>query len=674
MASAQFEIAINDASSLVRVGMNPHPTDSGDTTLAYTLLNALDNNHPDSIEYVCRAWTRKAADDTQKEKAWGALAYILNRMLEERKGQFIDQADILTEDLYRQFTDNKCYKLKEYLVLKFELNGYKPRSVKLHIAKRTYYDDMLMFNDPTRNKWDHTEQIMHMLPISNGSKVVDMGCGFGYNTLRLSERVGEKGIVYATDTEQSYIKYVNDIMVRNGIHNVIAINTQTNTLGIEDTVDCILISSLYHIIYTWSREDERKSLLSSIKEHLHKNGYIVVVDNYNLHGMELNNCHVDPQLVEAQLAYWGFRRKSILPLSNQRYMMIFQQDQSYQPHLSAEVSSHQPNLSIENQQSIIHIGSLDSYDITDRGIDAAQYVYDFMGGGQPELAEIAIRKYEELIPQENFGGEYSALQWLCKARLATAEQRETMLTAPLTRSFYNYLTADSCNIIRYYLLHKYKLGNDSIRMISDSLLEMSGEVGRTHRSYLEDYILALNPLRPQWEKTETILSNIPIKAGMKVADIGSGSGFFTTKFAEMTGDEGIVYALELKEEHINRLQSFITENSISNIRIIRGKEDILKLPEQVDIMFMCSLYHILYGVIPDNDRHTYLTSLVEQLKPGGELIIVDNSPVCDDTLPYHGPYIDRRLIERQLSFYGFQLVDYIQVIPQRYLLRFKLVP
>jgi ubiquinone/menaquinone biosynthesis C-methylase UbiE len=295
-----------------------------------------------------------------------------------------------------------------------------------------------------------------------------------------------------------------------------------------------------------------------------------------------------------------------------------------------------------------------------------------MGGGDRSLAEIAIKKYDEIIPAENFGGEYSALQWLCEARIATERQRQEMLKDPLTKSFYHYLTDDSCKVLRYYLLHKYKLGNDSIRMLSDSLLEKTGEVGRTHRSYLEDYILALNPKRPLWENTQTIINNLGFQPGQTIADIGSGSGFFSFKFSNMVGNQGKVYAIELKDEHIDRLNAFIRENNIQNVDVIKGKEDVLELPQQVDKMFMCSLYHIMYGVISDSDRDAYLKSLVKCLKQDGELIIVDNGPVDDETLPYHGPYISRELIEYQLAFYGFELMDYVQVIPQRYLLKFKL--
>ena len=157
---AQYEILLKDASSLVRVGMNPHPTDDNDTIIAYTLLSAIDHENPDSIQYVRDIYQRKADNDLMKEKSWGALAYILNRMLQEGNGKVSERCDILTEDLYHYFTAEGCRELKNYLVLKYELNNYHPRSVKEYITQRTYYDDLLMFNDPTRGTWDKTEQIM----------------------------------------------------------------------------------------------------------------------------------------------------------------------------------------------------------------------------------------------------------------------------------------------------------------------------------------------------------------------------------------------------------------------------------------------------------------------------------------------------------------------------------
>lgn len=669
---SQYQIAIKNASSLVRVGMNPHPTDSADIDVAYTLLNSMDHEYVDSLKMVKDYYLQKAKNDVLKEKAWGSLAYIIGRMIDERANKKVAKEDLLTEDMYRYFTANACENLRDYLVLKYELNNFRPRSIKEYLEKRNFYDDMLMFNSPDRESWDLTSKIMKLMPVKEGDKLVDVGCGFGYNSFRFLKLVGSTGKVFATDTEKAYTDYFGALMREHGIRNIEVINSTSSDLGVNEQVDCIFMSSLYHVFYTWSREDERSSYLASVKKRLKPDGKIVIVDNINLHGNELNNCHVSPELIQAQLGYWGFEPTMYKKLNDKRFMLVLKRNDSYVPHKEVQSNKKYPILTIDKQKSVVHIGSLDSYDITDRGIDAASYVFDYIQNGEKTNADIAIKKYTELIPSENFGGEYSALQWLCEAMTAEDAQREEMLKDPLTRSFYHKMTDDSCRILSYYLLHKYKLGNDSIRMLSDSILEKSGEVGRTHRSYLEDYILALNPRRSLWERTSDIIDNLGIVNGETVADIGCGSGFFTYQFSNMVGSKGKVYAIELKDEHLETLQSFLETEEIANVEIIKGREDILELPEKVDKMFMCSLYHVMYGVIPDNDRDTYLKSLRKCLKAGGELIIVDNGPVDDETLPYHGPYIVPELIVYQLSYYGFELVDYKQIIPQRYMLKFKL--
>lgn len=670
---AQYRIEIAGPESLVRVGMNPHPKMASDSLYADILLHALEKQNVDSIAYVCDYYKQMAAVDSLKEKSYGSLAFILDHYMKTRKNNVLAPTDdVLSSDLYVYFTENTFQRLKHYLTIKYELNNYKPKSIKEYINQRTFYDDLLMFNDPTRESWDCIETIMSLLPVNEGDKVIDIGCGFGYNTLRIAEKVGKQGKVYGTDTEKEYVNHFNKVLEKNGITYIKAVETVSYEVGVDDVVDAVFMSSLYHIIYTWSREDERKDFMVSLQKCLKHNGMLIVVDNNNLHGEELNNCHVDPRLVEAQLGYYGFEKVSLTMLSKQRYMLVMRFT-GRQPEHAASLPDFANYIDVTSAKSIVHIGSLDSYDITEQGIDAARYVYEFIGGGRPELAQIAIHKYEELIPSENFGGEYSALQWICEVELADEEQREEMLRDPLTRSFYHTLADDGFKVLRYYLLHKYKLESEEVRMRSDSLLEKSGEVGRTHRSYLEDYILALNPNRPKWEHTENIISGIHLVAGETIADIGCGSGYFTYRFSKMVGQKGKVYALELKDEHISSLQKFLDSEKIANVEVIKANEDSLVLPRKVDKMFMCSLYHIMYGVNSDTSRDTYLKSLVGFLKADGELIIVDNGPVDDETLPYHGPYISKELIVKQLSFYGLELTDYQQIIPQRYILTFKKV-
>jgi hypothetical protein len=86
---------------------------------------------------------------------------------------------------------------------------------------------------------------------------------------------------------------------------------------------------------------------------------------------------------------------------------------------------------------------------------------------------------------------------------------------------------------------------------------------------------------------------------------------------------------------------------------------------------MCSLYHIIYTTSTEEVKDRFVDSLKDALRPGGRLVIVDNAVVQNGQLPYHGPHIAKELVIGQLYYYGFDLTEQYQFIPQRYVLVFK---
>ena len=60
------------------------------------------------------------------------------------------------------------------------------------------------------------------------------------------------------------------------------------------------------------------------------------------------------------------------------------------------------SLNIRSKASIIHIGSLDSFDITDGGKNAAKEILEYFEKGKTESLEAAIEIYDIIIPNENF--------------------------------------------------------------------------------------------------------------------------------------------------------------------------------------------------------------------------------------------------------------------------------
>lgn len=103
----------------------------------------------------------------------------------------------------------------------------------------------------------------------------------------------------------------------------------------------------------------------------------------------------------------------------------------------------QIELDVSTKRSLIHLGSLDSFDITEGGKKAGRCILEYLEEGNPERLKRAVQIYEELIPNENFGGEYTALEWLCKLWLAPEEEQKRMLSYPPVRGFYELLAENN---------------------------------------------------------------------------------------------------------------------------------------------------------------------------------------------------------------------------------------
>ena len=326
--------------------------------------------------------------------------------------------------------------------------------------------------------------------------------------------------------------------------------------------------------------------------------------------------------------------------------------------------AHDPTLiTVKDRQSLIHLGSLDSFDITEGGKKAARLILQYLKNGNKKALRDAIDIYEMLIPNENFGGEYTALEWLCRYFLAPDDAKADLLSNPQPRSFYEMLCANDYEKLIYYLNNKYHIKDDKSRDITEV---------KTDMRFLEDFILFINPDRERWETTRENLLRCDLRPGMHVADVGSGPGYYTYKFADIVGESGKVYAIETNPRHLAFVRNYVETNDIRNIEVVESSfEGIGLSPDvRVDVIFICSLYHNVYAAFTDEERDQFVSSIRRALRPGGKLIIVDNDLVAEQELPYHGPYISKDLITGQMWYYGFDLKDTFQFTPQRYVLIF----
>jgi len=317
---------------------------------------------------------------------------------------------------------------------------------------------------------------------------------------------------------------------------------------------------------------------------------------------------------------------------------------------------------VESRASLLHLGSLDSFDKTPSGTKAAKLVVDAIEKKNPDLAREAWKLYEEIIPKENFSGEYTTIQWVCEYLVGTPAEQMELLKDPFVARFHKAIAEADYAPLRDYLKYKYRLTER----------KNDAETIRKQRFY-EDLILFNNPRRERWEQSSKILEALKIKPGETIADIGAGPGYWTFKFANLVGPNGLVYALDTNDMHYEYQAGIIKDLDIKNVKWVRTPGENLGLPEgtKLDMAFMNSLYHVLYCGWDESMRRSLMDSIRNNLKPDGRLVIVDKGLVHDRTLPYQGPYIAKELVVAQLEHMGFVLTGAHLFDPQPYVLEFK---
>lgn len=124
-----------------------------------------------------------------------------------------------------------------------------------------------------RDAWQHPEEVMDALAVHPGSVAADVGCGAGYFTFHLANRVGPEGHVYAEDILQSRL---DEIQKEAGLERLKQITT---LLGAPDnpglpanSLDAVLAVNTYH---EWR---QHQAMLRSLYRDMKPGGIFGLID------------------------------------------------------------------------------------------------------------------------------------------------------------------------------------------------------------------------------------------------------------------------------------------------------------------------------------------------------------------------------------------------------------
>lgn len=141
--------------------------------------------------------------------------------------------------------------------------------------------------------------------------------------------------------------------------------------------------------------------------------------------------------------------------------------------------------------------------------------------------------------------------------------------------------------------------------------------GGGHKFHVDRRTYLDSDERKSYLDARAILRAFGVGEGMRIADIGAGTGFFTLPASELVGSAGHVDAVDLSPEMLGDLQARLPRVGVRNVTAVRSTEDRIPLADgSVDLAFLACVLHELDG--PGT-----LLECRRIVRPGGRLAIVD---------------------------------------------------
>jgi ubiquinone/menaquinone biosynthesis C-methylase UbiE len=124
-----------------------------------------------------------------------------------------------------------------------------------------------------RDTWQKANELIALLGIRDGSRVADVGSHEGYMTFKLARKVGNGGVVYSVDLDQSKLDKLKRRADENRIQQIRPIKGEEDNPRLPaNTLDAVLILDTYHEM------DYHNQILQHIMKSLIPGGRLLICE------------------------------------------------------------------------------------------------------------------------------------------------------------------------------------------------------------------------------------------------------------------------------------------------------------------------------------------------------------------------------------------------------------
>ena len=171
--------------------------------------------------------------------------------------------------------------------------------------------------------------------------------------------------------------------------------------------------------------------------------------------------------------------------------------------------------------------------------------------------------------------------------------------------------------------------------------------------------------REREERCSLMLTNLGVKPGMTICDMGCGNGFYTLKLSQLTGEKGRIYAVDIQPQMLYMLRERMEKAGANNVTPVLGSMHDPRLPDgQVDLILLVDVYHEF------SHPEYMLGAMRKSLSPEGLLVLVEYRAEDPEVpiKPLHKMSKDQIMKEMQAN--GFALKKEFDRLPWQHMMFF----
>ena len=158
--------------------------------------------------------------------------------------------------------------------------------------------------------------------------------------------------------------------------------------------------------------------------------------------------------------------------------------------------------------------------------------------------------------------------------------------------------------------------------------------------------------RDRHGEADRVMDRLGIAPGVRVADIGAGSGYYVIRLARRLGPSATIYAEDVSREYQKGLAARLAREGISDVTLVLGRPNDPQLPAaSVDVALLSHMYHEI------ENPYEFLYRLRPALAPGARVGIIDN----DKPTQRHGT--PPKLLRCELAALGYREVGFLSLEP-----------